>query len=93
MERIATQLATKIKGGCCLLMVDNAALASEDKPAFVSFSPMGSEWRPSKTRLDIEPEAAKGFTAKLKQGPINVVDFDEHFADVSKDWRNSKFIV
>ena len=93
VERVASQLAAKNKNSC-LLLVDNAALASEDKPAFLLYTQASAagEWKPAKSgALQIDADAGARFTQRLKQGATAVDDFDDHLADVSRDWRNGSF--
>jgi len=92
VERLASQIAAKSKGAkCCLLMVDNQALASESKPSFVAYVPSGIEWKAATPKaFDIEASCNSLFSQRLK-GAKTVYDFDDHFSNVLNDWRNLDF--
>ncbi len=76
--------------------VDNEALASEDKVCLQLHVPDTKKgWKHSVSGLTIEEgaDAAAKLTNHLRDGVADsIYDFDDHFADIAKDWRNQNVV-
>jgi hypothetical protein len=74
--------------------VDNEALASEDKVCLQLHTKKEGKWKHSVSGLVIEDDqAAQKLTQHLRDGVADsIVDFDDHFDNVAKDWRNLNIV-
>ncbi|BET03212.1 Uncharacterised protein family (UPF0172) [Nesidiocoris tenuis] len=94
VEKPATRIADKIAEACpnaCLLVVDNRrlSLTMEDHALRVMHSVDG-KWKDMEDNsYQIEPEATDATAALLhRHADKHLIDFDNHFDDITHDWRN-----
>lgn len=95
----AEKMADQVESNCsraCVLLIENAQLNSEAKTGVqLLLKDVKRGWTRVENRLHLAEETSrehspiKLFSRALQQNlQDEIVDMDEHFEDVSKDWRN-----
>ncbi|KAG1698787.1 hypothetical protein DVH05_014742 [Phytophthora capsici] len=93
LSHFAEKVADKVEANCsraCVLVLDGQQLNSEAKSALqFLLKDVKRGWTKVDNRLKLADGATKTLTQGLEQNvQEDVVDFEEHLEDVSKDWRN-----
>ncbi|KAH7470838.1 hypothetical protein PRIC1_003337 [Phytophthora ramorum] len=93
LSHFAEKVADKVEANCsraCVLVLDNQQLASDAKTGLqFLLKDVKRGWTRVENRLRVADGAAQVLTHGLQQNvQTNVVDWEEHLEDPSKDWRN-----
>ncbi|ETK84635.1 hypothetical protein F441_10608 [Phytophthora nicotianae CJ01A1] len=93
LSHFAEKVADKVEQNCsraCVLVLDSQQLSSESKTGLqILLKDVKRGWTKVENRLKVADGATKTVTQGLKQSvQEDVVDFEEHLEDPSKDWRN-----
>ncbi|TDH70225.1 hypothetical protein CCR75_003977 [Bremia lactucae] len=97
LSHFAEKVADKVHENCfraCVLMLDGKQLSSESKTGLqLLLKDVKRGWNETENRLKVTDGATKAFTQGLKQKlQSDIVDFEEHMENPSKDWRNPHVI-
>ncbi|KAF4046326.1 hypothetical protein GN244_ATG01255 [Phytophthora infestans] len=93
LSHFAEKVADKVEQNssrACVLVLDGQQLNSEAKTGLqILLKDVKRGWTKVENRLKVADGATKTVTQGMKQNVQNdVVDFEEHLEDPSKDWRN-----
>ncbi|KAG7385534.1 ER membrane protein complex subunit 9 [Phytophthora pseudosyringae] len=93
LSHFAEKVADRVEANCsraCVLLLDGQQLGTEAKTGLqFLLKDVKRGWTKVDKRLKVVDGAAKTLTQGLQQNvQKDVVDFEEHLEDVSKDWRN-----
>ncbi|XP_014277160.1 ER membrane protein complex subunit 8 [Halyomorpha halys] len=94
IEKPATRIADKIAESfnqACLVVVDNRRLTLiMDEPAIKVMQMVEGKWKPVDTsNVILEENCLDAVSTLLQKRAFNdLIDFDNHLDDLSKDWRN-----
>ncbi|CAN0375415.1 unnamed protein product [Ascophyllum nodosum] len=88
-SRIMNRIDAGTTGPSVLLLISNKRLETAGDSAVSAFTRDGNNSFRKHVEVEVSSQSVEAFESALaKQAEAGLVDMDEHFDDVKKDWRN-----